>query len=139
MEIYQIWWIPQNHGEDGEECSISAVPRKKIIHLSLDPGGFKPCEAIAKHCLSWSCFPSSLALGSKPSSTVGSEHKIPGPSVAVMFPLSCSPPSPAFCLPLPRAAGLPRGRSLAHGSCNPPDPSRRASSATAHLFPKHVL
>lgn len=70
---------------------------------------------------------------------MGSGHSVPGPLITVVFPLACSPSSPTSCLPLHMAAGLSSGRDLAQGSYNPPDPSRRVSSATAHLFLKHVL
>lgn len=41
----------------------------------------------------------------------------PGPLIPVMFPLLCSSPYPASCLPFPRAAMLPKWRGLAQGSC----------------------
>lgn len=130
-----VWWSPQNHGKDDKECSISAVPSEKKFNLSLDSAGFKPPEANAKHCLSWSCFPSSLALGSKPSSPVGSQDRIPGPLIAVMFPLACSAHLQPAAFLSPGQPVSPREKVPVH----PPDLSRRASSATAHLFPKHML
>lgn len=127
----------ENHGEDDEECSISAVPRETKIHLSLlrwTQTTWSQCKALPQlvqlskqfspgilswqHCGEWAQDPWSFA---------------------VTFSLACSPASAASCLPLHRAAGLPKGGRPAQGSCNPPDPSRRASSATAHLFPNHVL
>lgn len=139
MEIYQFGGVLRIMVMMIRNVEYFSCPKQKRFNLSLDSAGFKPPEANAKHCLSWSCFPSSLALGSKPSSPVGSQDRVPGPLIAVMFPLACSAPSPASCLPLPRAASFPKGRGPAQGSCNPPDLSRRASSATAHLFPKHML
>lgn len=132
--------FPRNHDKNDEECSISAVPRrKKINNLCLDSGRSKPCEANAKHCLSWSCLPRNSALGSKTRSTVGSEHRIPASSIAVIFPLAFFLLSLVSCLPLHIDAELPRERGPVQESCNPPDHSRRTSSATLHLFPKHVV